>query len=61
MLELADGTELPTYQSPYRPFGRGAEWSDPVCNLYSMLKSQEAMRRLFDGLIVVCPLESGPP
>ena len=51
MLELADGTELPTYQSPYLPFGRGAEWSDPVCNLYSMLKSQEAMRRLFDGLI----------
>lgn len=51
MLELADGTELPTYQSPYLPFGRGADWSDPVCNLYSMLKSQEAMRRLFDGLI----------
>ena len=51
MLELADGTELPTYQSPHLPFGRGADWSDPVCNLYSMLKSQEAMRRLFDGLI----------
>jgi hypothetical protein len=51
MLELADGTELPTYQSPYLPFGRGAEWSDPVFNLYSMLKSQEAMRRLFDGLV----------
>jgi putative SOS response-associated peptidase YedK len=51
MLELADGTELPTYQSPYLPFGRGAEWSNPVCNLYSMLKSQEAMRRLFDGLV----------
>jgi putative SOS response-associated peptidase YedK len=51
MLELADGTELPTYLSPYLPFGRGADWSDPVCNLYSMLKSQEAMRRLFDGLI----------
>jgi putative SOS response-associated peptidase YedK len=51
MLELADGTELPTYQSPHLPFGRGAEWSDPVCNLYSELKSQEAMRRLFDGLI----------
>ena len=33
MLELADGTELPTYQSPHLPFGRGAEWSDPVCNL----------------------------
>jgi hypothetical protein len=31
MLELADGTELPTYQSPYLPFGRGADWSDPVC------------------------------
>jgi hypothetical protein len=51
MLELADGTELPTYQSPCLPFGRGADRSDPVCNLYSMLKSQEAMRRLFDGLI----------
>lgn len=51
MLELADGTELPTYQSPHLPYGRGADWSDPVCNLYSMLKSQEAMRRLFDGLI----------
>ncbi len=51
MLELADGTELPTYQSPNLPFGRGAGWSDPVCNLYSMLKSQEAMRQLFDGLI----------
>ena len=33
MLVLADGTELPTYQSPNLPFGRGAEWSDPVCNL----------------------------
>jgi hypothetical protein len=31
MLELADGTELPTYQSPYLPFGRGTDWSDPVC------------------------------
>ena len=31
MLVLADGTELPTYQSPNLPFGRGAEWSDPVC------------------------------
>jgi hypothetical protein len=51
MLVLADGTELPAYQSPYLPFGRGAEWSDPVCNLYSVLKSQAAVRRLFDGLI----------
>ena len=50
-LVLADGTELPTYRSPYLPFGRGVDWSDPVCNLYSMLKSQEAVRRLFDGLI----------
>ena len=50
-LILADGTELPTYRSPYLPFGRGVDWSDPVCNLYSMLKSQEAVRRLFDGLI----------
>ena len=51
VLELADGTEHPTYQSPHLPFGRGADWSDPVCNLYSMLKSQEAMRQLFDGLV----------
>jgi hypothetical protein len=29
MLELSDGTELSTYRSPYLPFGRGAEWSDP--------------------------------
>lgn len=50
-LKLADGTDLPTYQSPALPFGRGADWSDPVCNLYSMLKSQEAMRRLFAGLV----------
>ncbi len=49
-LALADGTDHPTYQSPHLPFGRGAEWSDPVCNLYSMLKSQEAMRRLFEPL-----------
>ena len=35
ILELADGTELATYQSPYLPFGRGADWSDPVCNAYN--------------------------
>jgi hypothetical protein len=30
MLDLADGTELPTFQSPHLQFGRGAAWSDPV-------------------------------
>jgi hypothetical protein len=34
-LRLADGTELPTYQSPHVPFGCCADWSDPVCNLYA--------------------------
>jgi putative SOS response-associated peptidase YedK len=51
MLELADGTEFPTYQSPHVPSARGVDWGDPVCNLYSMLRSQEAMRLLFPGLI----------
>ena len=32
-LVLADGTDYPIYQSPHLPFGRGAEWNDPVCNL----------------------------
>jgi putative SOS response-associated peptidase YedK len=44
----------PSFRPINRPTcrsGCGAEWSDPVCNLYSMLKSQEAMRRLFDGLV----------
>ena len=49
-LVLADGTELPGYTSPHLPFGRPQEERLPVCNLYSMLRSQEAMRRLFDGL-----------
>ena len=50
MLEQTDGTELPTYQSPNLPFGRGSDWSDAVSNLHSMLKSQEALQRpLPDG------------
>ena len=50
-LVLADGTELPGYTSPFLPSGRPQDERLPVCNLYSMLKSQEAMRRLFAGLI----------
>lgn len=29
MLELADGTELPTYQSPYLPFGAASTGAIP--------------------------------
>lgn len=44
---LADGTEAVTYTSPHLPFGRPQDERNPMCNLYSSLKSQEAMRRLF--------------
>ena len=46
---LADGTESPVYRSPYLPDGRPQDERSPMCNLYSMLRSQEAMRRLFDA------------
>ena len=49
-LELADGTNAPTYHSPAVPFGREAQEESDVCNLYSMTRSQDAMRELFDGL-----------
>ena len=46
---LADGTESPVYRSPYLPDGRPQDERSPMCNLYSMLRSQDAMRRLFDA------------
>ncbi len=47
-LELADGTVDEAYSSPDHPFGRR---EDPaMCNLYSMTKGQEAIRRIVDGL-----------
>lgn len=48
-LELADGTCLPGYSSPFLPFGR-SEDDDTVCNLYNQTTTQEAMRQLFKGL-----------
>ena len=50
-LVLADGTMSVTYSSPQNPFGR--KELDPVCNLYSQTKAQEAMRRLFDPLPLI--------
>lgn len=44
-LVMADGTMSATYSSPHLPFGRGEEVE--VCNLYTSLRTQEAMRRLF--------------
>lgn len=44
-LLLADGTMSVTYASPYHPFGRRE--LEPICNLYSQTKAQEAMRQLF--------------
>lgn len=49
-LLLADGTDSVVYTSPYLPFGRPQDEKSPMCNLYSMTRSQEAMRRLFAGL-----------
>jgi hypothetical protein len=46
---LADGTESPAYRSPYLPNGRPQDERSPMCNLYSMLRSQDAMRRLFEA------------
>lgn len=33
LLELADGTKLPGYHSPFLPLGRAAVEDEPVCNL----------------------------
>jgi hypothetical protein len=48
-LVLADGTDSPAYRSPHLPNGRPQNELSPMCILYSMLRSQEAMRRLFDA------------
>lgn len=45
-LVLADGTMSKSYSSPALPFGRELE-EGSVCNLYSSLTTQEAMRGLF--------------
>jgi putative SOS response-associated peptidase YedK len=45
---LADATMGVSYTSPAMPFGR-REIED-VCNLYSLTRSQDAMRQLFAGL-----------
>ena len=49
-LELADGTRLPGYYSPYLPFGRPPVEDDPVCNLYNQTRGVDAMRQLFAPL-----------
>jgi putative SOS response-associated peptidase YedK len=49
-LLLADGTDSVVYTSPTLPFGRPQDEKSPMCNLYSMTRSQGAMRRLFAGL-----------
>ena len=48
--ELADGTRLPGYYSPYLPFGRPPVEDDPVCNLYNQTRGVDAMRQLFAPL-----------
>ncbi len=44
--DLADGTVMPGYTSPYLPVGRPPE-DENVCNLYNQTTAQEAMRQLF--------------
>lgn len=48
-LELADGTMLPGYTSPALPFGRKPPEDEPVCNLYTQSRTQDAIRHLFQG------------
>lgn len=50
-LVLADDTGCVTYSSPHLPFGRADEEA-PVCNLYTITRSQDAMRQLFGGVKV---------
>ena len=50
-LVLADCTMSPTYYSPHLPFGRREEHD--MCNLYTSLRSQEAMRRLFPNRNII--------
>lgn len=49
MLELADGTTLPGYYSPFLPLGRPKLEDEPVCNLFNQTTTQVAMRQLFNG------------
>lgn len=49
-LILADGTESRAYTSPIQQGAWQSEELLGVCNLYSMTKSQDAIRQLFDGL-----------
>ncbi len=58
-LILADGTMSVTYASPYHPFGRRE--LEPVCNLYSQTKAQEAMRQLFAARPLSDRLGNLPP
>ena len=46
-LVLVDGTTSPHYHSPNMPPGQQEE-DHSVCNLYSMTRTTDAMRRLFD-------------
>ena len=46
-LVLVDSTTSPHYHSPNMPPGQ-QENDDDVCNLYSMTRTADAMRRLFD-------------
>ena len=45
---LADATMSPSYRSPAVPFGRREV--EEVCNLYTMTRTQDAMRQLFAPL-----------
>jgi putative SOS response-associated peptidase YedK len=49
LVQLSDGTASVTYQSPFLPFGRLLE-DEPVCNLYSMTRAQDAVRQFFAGI-----------
>ena len=48
-LLLADGTDSVVY-TPLPAVRPAPDEKSPMCNLYSMTRSQEAMRRLFAGL-----------
>ena len=49
-LELADGTMLPSYYSPYAPRGNADDEEIEVCNLYNQTMAVDAMRQLFANL-----------
>ncbi|MGB3313375.1 MAG: SOS response-associated peptidase family protein [Albidovulum sp.] len=58
-LPLADDTMASVYSSPALPFGREEE--PDVCNLFSSLKPQEAMRRLFSPRPLIDHAGNLPP